>query len=125
MTLRMGGAAARARQAAGPLGPACEAYLGAPVPPTEPRAATGVYWGYTVRLARGLSGMIAGCPFQARPGWDGIGFGHPTAVRCLVLQRSCRRCCPLADTGVAAMSDVPHGVPSLRHTQGAWQAARF
>jgi len=85
VTLRMGDAATRARQAAGPLGLACEAYLGAPVPPTEPRAATGVYWGYTVRLARGLSGMMSGCPFQARPGWDRVGLGHPTAVRCLVL----------------------------------------
>eukprot|EP00850_Spirogloea_muscicola_P010609 SM000063S19999 [mRNA] locus=s63:279058:285573:+ [translate_table: standard] len=33
------------------------------VPPSEPREQEGLYWGYTVRLTRGLSGVLTGCPF--------------------------------------------------------------
>ena len=66
VTLRMGDAWERAQLGAGPLGPACEAYTAAPVPPGEPRASADVYWGYSIRLARGLSGALAGCPFAVR-----------------------------------------------------------
>lgn len=34
------------------------------VPPTQPRADTGVYWGYTVRLASSLSQVITKCPYD-------------------------------------------------------------
>lgn len=34
------------------------------VPPTQPRADTGVYWGYTVRLASSLSQVITKCPYE-------------------------------------------------------------
>lgn len=34
------------------------------VPPTQPRAETGVYWGYTVRLASSLSQVITKCPYD-------------------------------------------------------------
>lgn len=34
------------------------------VPPTQPRAETGVYWGYTVRLANSLSQVITKCPYD-------------------------------------------------------------
>eukprot|EP00850_Spirogloea_muscicola_P013053 SM000087S23335 [mRNA] locus=s87:34262:39069:- [translate_table: standard] len=33
------------------------------VPPSEPREQEGLYWGYTVRLTRGLSRVLTGCPF--------------------------------------------------------------
>ena len=66
VTLRMGDAWERVQLGAGPLGPPCEAYAAAPVPPGEPRRSAGVYWGYSVRLARGLSGALSGCPFEVR-----------------------------------------------------------
>lgn len=34
------------------------------VPPNQPRAETGVYWGYTVRLASSLSQVITKCPYD-------------------------------------------------------------
>lgn len=34
------------------------------VPPTQPRSETGVYWGYTVRLANSLSQVITKCPYD-------------------------------------------------------------
>ena len=33
------------------------------VPPSLPRAQTGIYWGYTVRLASNLSDIFAKCPY--------------------------------------------------------------
>ena len=66
VTLRMGEQPTRERLGPSALGGACEAYAAAPVPPSEPRRSTGVYWGFSVRLARGLSGVLSGCPFQAR-----------------------------------------------------------
>ena len=66
VTLRMGNAWERAQLAAGPLGRACEVYAATPVPPSEPRRSVGVYWGHSVRLARGLSGALAGCPYSVR-----------------------------------------------------------
>ncbi|KAK9845796.1 hypothetical protein WJX81_002638 [Elliptochloris bilobata] len=68
VTLRMGEAPSRARVDAGPLGAACEAYAAAPVQPSEPRRSAGAYWGYAVRLARGLSGALAGGPYAG--GYD-------------------------------------------------------
>ncbi|GAQ83751.1 hypothetical protein KFL_001600210 [Klebsormidium nitens] len=38
------------------------------VSPSEPRERLGLYWGYTVRLAKGLSGVLAECPYAA--GYD-------------------------------------------------------
>lgn len=66
VTLRMGEQPTRERLGPSALGGACEAYAAAPVPPSEPRRSTGVYWGFSVRLARGLSGVLSGCPFQVR-----------------------------------------------------------
>ena len=34
------------------------------VSPTQPRADTGVYWGYTVRVASSLSQIITKCPYE-------------------------------------------------------------
>lgn len=33
------------------------------VPPAWPREKAGLYWGYTVRIAAGVAGLIRGCPF--------------------------------------------------------------
>jgi predicted SPOUT superfamily RNA methylase MTH1 len=49
---------------AGQLGPAQEVLSGKVVLPSEPRARTGVYWGYTVRIASGLSEVFSQCPYQ-------------------------------------------------------------
>ncbi len=38
------------------------------VSPSAPRAESGLYWGYSVRLARSLSAVFAGCPY--RGGYD-------------------------------------------------------
>ena len=34
------------------------------VSPSEPREAAGLYWGYTTRLAAGLSAALSDCPFE-------------------------------------------------------------
>ncbi|BBN06250.1 methyltransferase [Marchantia polymorpha subsp. ruderalis] len=34
------------------------------VPPTEPREKSGLYWGFSVRLASSLSGVFTECPFE-------------------------------------------------------------
>lgn len=34
------------------------------VSPDEPRRAAGLYWGYTTRIARGISAVFSECPFQ-------------------------------------------------------------
>lgn len=34
------------------------------VSPAEPRQAAGLYWGYTTRLAAGLSAALQNCPFE-------------------------------------------------------------
>lgn len=38
------------------------------VSPNEPREKAGMYWGYTVRLAKGLHGLIHDCPYKG--GYD-------------------------------------------------------
>ncbi len=53
LTVRMPGANARAVAA---------------VPPREPREAAGLYWGYEVRVAKGLSDVWSGCPYDG--GYD-------------------------------------------------------
>ncbi|GBF98374.1 hypothetical protein Rsub_10769 [Raphidocelis subcapitata] len=42
--------------------------LGEVVPPSAPREEAGLYWGYTVRLAKGLSGLLREAPFEG--GYD-------------------------------------------------------
>ncbi|WIA13416.1 hypothetical protein OEZ85_006996 [Tetradesmus obliquus] len=42
--------------------------LGQVVPPSQPREAEGLYWGYSVRLAQGLSGLLHESPFKG--GYD-------------------------------------------------------
>lgn len=34
------------------------------VAPSTPREKDGMYWGYTTRLARSISGLLEGCPFK-------------------------------------------------------------
>jgi predicted SPOUT superfamily RNA methylase MTH1 len=38
------------------------------VPPSAPREEEGLYWGYTTRLAKGVSGLLRGCPYAG--GYD-------------------------------------------------------
>lgn len=38
------------------------------VPPSQPRQRGGLYWGYSVRLAQGLAGLMHDCPFKG--GYD-------------------------------------------------------
>lgn len=38
------------------------------VSPSEPREKAGIHWGYTVRLAKGLHGLIHDCPYMG--GYD-------------------------------------------------------
>ena len=38
------------------------------VTPNAPREEAGLYWGYTTRLAKGLSGLVRECPFEG--GYD-------------------------------------------------------
>lgn len=37
--------------------------------PSAPREQAGLYWGYTTRLAAGISGVLDGCPFK-KSGYD-------------------------------------------------------
>ena len=34
------------------------------VSPDEPRRSAGLYWGYTTRIAQGISAVFSECPFQ-------------------------------------------------------------
>lgn len=38
------------------------------VPPSRPREQAGLYWGYTVRIAAGVAGLMRDCPFPG--GYD-------------------------------------------------------
>ena len=34
--------------------------------PLQARRESGTYWGYTVRISRGLSNLFSGCPYPVR-----------------------------------------------------------
>ena len=56
----------------GPLvGKRQQALVGRVVLPTEPRARTGTYWGYSVRIASGLSEALSASPYEvcSLPWW--------------------------------------------------------
>jgi hypothetical protein len=36
--------------------------------PSAPREEAGLYWGYTTRMAKGISGLVRDCPFEG--GYD-------------------------------------------------------
>ncbi|GJP76468.1 hypothetical protein CLOP_g6911 [Closterium sp. NIES-67] len=64
------------------MGPASErekvflpGVLLSPVSPLAPWACKGLYWGYSVRLARGVSGALKDCPFSGAGGRRGGGEG--------------------------------------------------
>ena len=63
-TLEMGPEPRAKRLASGPLGGAATVLDGRLALPSAPRAKLGAYWGYTVRIARGLSAAVSECPFQ-------------------------------------------------------------
>ena len=63
-TLEMGPEPRAKRLPAGPLGSPAAVLDGRLALPSAPRAKLGAYWGYTVRIARGLSAAVSECPFQ-------------------------------------------------------------
>lgn len=67
VTLEMGNEPQPWALPAGQLGAAQEVLPCKVVLPAEPRARTGVYWGYTVRIASGLSEVFSQCPFEVSP----------------------------------------------------------
>lgn len=55
------------------------------VSPDVPRRAAGLYWGYTTRIARGISAVFSECPFQVcfalcKPDDTNICCRHPAAA---------------------------------------------
>jgi len=57
----------RVTVAMGPSAPAAdtgEPYEGSLVSPSAPRERAGLYWGYSIRIARGLSSVFTECPFE-------------------------------------------------------------
>ena len=66
-TLEMGLQPEAKQLAAGPLGGAAAVLVGQLALPSAPRAKLGTYWGYTVRIARGLSAAVSESPFKVRP----------------------------------------------------------
>lgn len=64
VTLEMGEQPRPHRIEGGPLGKGVDALAGSVVLPSDPRAKSGTYWGYTVRIASGLSAVFSGCPYQ-------------------------------------------------------------
>lgn len=63
-TLEMGPKPKTKQIAGGPLGDAAVVLEGSLALPSSPRAKLGTYWGYTVRIARGLSAAVSECPFE-------------------------------------------------------------
>ena len=58
------GAKARTKQmAAGPLGGAAVVLEGTLALPSTPKAKAGTYWGYTVRIANGLTAVLSDSPY--------------------------------------------------------------
>ena len=67
VTLELGQERRLIRLEKGPLGQRRQETLAGRVAlPGEPRAKTGTYWGYGVRIATGLSEALAGCPYEVR-----------------------------------------------------------
>lgn len=64
VTLEMGEQPQPHRIESGPLGRGVDALAGSVVLPSDPHAKSGTYWGYTVRIASGLSAVFSGCPYQ-------------------------------------------------------------
>lgn len=62
-TLEMGPKARTKQMAAGPLGPAAVVLEGTLALPSTPKA-RGTYWGYTVRIAKGLTAAFSDSPFE-------------------------------------------------------------
>lgn len=46
--------------------PVASELQGRVVPPSEPRAQLGIYWGYRVRVARGISRVLKEGPYKVR-----------------------------------------------------------
>lgn len=63
-TLEMGPKPRTKQMAAGPLGDAAVVLEGTLALPSTPRARLGTYWGYTVRIAKGLTAAVSDSPFQ-------------------------------------------------------------
>ena len=66
VTLEMGDQPRPHRIEGGPLGRGIDTLAGSVVLPSEPRAKSGVHWGYTVRIASGLSAVFSECPYEVR-----------------------------------------------------------
>ena len=64
VTLEMGDQPRPHRIEGGPLGRGIDTLAGSVVLPSDPRAKSGVYWGYTVRIASGLSAVFSECPYE-------------------------------------------------------------
>ncbi|CAL5221849.1 g4109 [Coccomyxa viridis] len=67
-TLEMGPKARTKQMAAGPLGGAAVVLEGMLALPSTPKAEAGTYWGYTVRIAKGLTAALSDSPFEG--GYD-------------------------------------------------------
>ena len=63
-TLEMGAKARTKQMAAGPLGGAAVVLEGTLALPSTPKAKAGTYWGYTVRIANGLTAALSDSPYQ-------------------------------------------------------------
>lgn len=66
VTLEMGDQPRPHRIEGGPLGRGIDTLAGSVLLPSDPRAKSGVYWGYTVRIASGLSAVFSECPYEVR-----------------------------------------------------------
>ena len=76
-TLEMGPKARTKQMAAGPLGGAAVVLEGTLALPSDPKA-KGIYWGYSVRIAKGLTAALSDSPFEVR--------NHPPAPVELCMQ---------------------------------------
>ncbi len=62
-TLEMGSKPKTKQLASGPLGDAAVVLEGSLTLPNTPRAQAGTYWGYAVRLAKGLTAVFSDSPY--------------------------------------------------------------
>lgn len=67
VTLEMGEQPVPHRVEGGPLGRGVDTLAGRVVLPSDPRASSGTYWGYTVRIASGLTAVFSNCPYKVSP----------------------------------------------------------
>jgi predicted SPOUT superfamily RNA methylase MTH1 len=83
VTLELGAERSLVRLEKGPLGQRRqEALAGSVVLPSEPRARAGTYWGYSVRIARGLAEALSACPYQVK------GLALPFIWYCVLLHHN-------------------------------------